>query len=121
MNEFPVAFAFKVSLSTPELPLEASVDAIFQEVSGISAETILSELEEGGENRFVHSLPKQRKHSNLVLKRGVVKPSSPLCTWVSQTIESSLSSPIVTQLLIVNLVDQTGKPIFSWMFHMPGL
>lgn len=117
MNESSVAFAFEVSLSTSELPAEASVVGIFQEVSGISAETILGELEEGGENKFAHRLPKQAKHPNLVLKRGLVKNSSPLFTWVSETLESSLSSPIVPRLLIVKLVEQSGKPIASRMFH----
>ena len=117
LNKLPVAYAFEVSLSTPELSSGASVDGIFQEVSGISAETNLDELEEGGENRFVHRLPKHRKHPNLVLKRGVVKTSSPLCTWVAETVESPVSSPIATRLLIVNLMEQTGRPIVSWMFH----
>jgi phage tail-like protein len=53
--------------------LEASVDAIFQEVSGISTEMLLNELREGGENRFGHRLSKQTKHPNLVFKRGIVK------------------------------------------------
>lgn len=117
MNEFPVGYTFEVTLSTSELPSEASVVGIFQEVLGISAETIVDELEEGEENKFVHRLPKQSKHPNLVLKRGVVKDSSPLLIWASETIESSLSSPISPRLLIVNLVEPSGKTIISWMFH----
>ena len=31
---------------------------------------------EGGENRFVHRLPKPVKHPNLVLKRGLATTSS---------------------------------------------
>ena len=52
-----------------------------------------------------------------MLKRGVVKLTSPLLTWVSETIESSLNSPFVPRLLIVKLLERTGKPIVSWMFH----
>jgi hypothetical protein len=44
MSELPIGFAFEVSLSTPGLSSETSVIGIFQEVSGISAETILGEL-----------------------------------------------------------------------------
>jgi phage tail-like protein len=52
-----------------------------------------------------------------MLKRGVVNVASPLLTWVSEILESSLSSPIVPRLLIVKLVEPTGKPLVSWMFH----
>jgi phage tail-like protein len=117
VNEFPVAYTFEVSLPTPEFPSETSAVGIFQEVSGIPEPTILGELQEGGENKFFHRLPKQANHPNLVLKRGVIKGSSPLLTWVFETIASSLSSPIVPRLLIVNLVAQSGEPIASWTFH----
>ena len=117
MNEFPVAYVFEVSLSNSELSSEASVVGIFQEASGISAETVLGELEEGGENNFIHRLPKQTRHPNLVLKRGAVKKSSPLLTWAFETLESPLSSPIAPRLLLVKLLEQTGKPLASWMFH----
>jgi phage tail-like protein len=45
-------------------------DAAFQEGSGISAQLDVGEVEEGGENRFVHRLPKHTKYTALVLKRG---------------------------------------------------
>lgn len=115
--KFPVSYAFEVSLPTPELPSETSVAGIFQELSGIADQAGLGDLPEGGENKFAHRMPKQANHPNLLLKRGVAKRSSPLWAWISETIEPSLSSPIVPRLLTVILVAQSGEPIASWTFH----
>jgi T4-like virus tail tube protein gp19 len=38
-------------------------------------------------------------------------------TWVFESIGYSFTSPIVPRLLLVNLVELTGRPIVSWMFH----
>ncbi len=46
-------------------------DAAFQEVGGLEAEIEVETVVEGGENRFVHRLPKPVKHPNLSLKRGL--------------------------------------------------
>lgn len=90
-------------------------DASFQEVSGLQSELGVEEVVEGGENRFVHRLPKATKYPNLVLKRGVVTGSSFLTEWAGLTIGSKLSLPIVTQNLMVTLLNDSGIPIIAWV------
>lgn len=114
----PGAFYFSVSVvgsGTPAAMMTA-VDASFQEVSGMQAEFGIEEVAEGGENRFVHRLPKHAKYANLVLKRGVVTRDSFLAEWVGQTVGASLALPILTQNLLVSLLDADGNPTVVWGF-----
>ena len=93
-----------------------SIDSSFEEVSGIEVEFGTEEVAEGGENRFVHRLPKQAKYPPLVLKRGVVTRDSVLGEWVGATLSSTLSLPIVTQSLLVMLLGPNGDPLIAWGF-----
>ena len=57
-------------------------DNSFLEVSGLSPEMELDSVHEGGENRFVHQLPKGVKYPKLVLKRGIADSESPLVAFL---------------------------------------
>jgi phage tail-like protein len=59
-------------------------------------------------------LPKQVRYSNLVLKRGAVALGSVLNVWLTATLNSGLALPIVTQDLIVMLLDRNGLPLITW-------
>ena len=75
-NDYPPsAFYFKVVLSATA----GMSDTSFQEGSGISSEVTTEGVSEGGENRYLHKLPKGVTHSNLELKRGIASrpPLSP--------------------------------------------
>ena len=114
----PGGFYFEVTIigSLAAAAGITSIDASFQEVSGIEAQFDIEEVPEGGENRFVHRLPKPAKYSNLVLKRGVVTTDSFLAEWVGQTIGSSLALPIIPQNLLVTLLNSEGTPTIAWGF-----
>lgn len=114
----PPGFRFRVTvLGAGALAAEASgVDASFSEVSGIEARWETEEVAEGGENRFVHRLPRPARYSDLVLKRGVVSRASFFAEWVGQTIGSRLTLPIVTQNLLVTLLDEDAVPLVAWVF-----
>jgi phage tail-like protein len=94
----------------------SDVDASFQEVTGIESQFDVEEVIEGGENRFIHRLPRYTKYSNLVLKRGVVTKLSFLAEWFGFTIGSSLSLPIVPFNVLVMLQNQDGWPAVAWAF-----
>jgi len=91
-------------------------DTSFQEVRGIGSELDTEEVAEGGENRFVHRLPKIMKHPELELKRGNAKLNSPLVGWCRSVLESDFSSPLAPKTISVYLLDQDGGPIRGWSF-----
>lgn len=120
MSEYypPAGFYFTVQLlgSLSAVAGLADVDASFREVSGISVDANVEEVVEGGENRFVHKLPRPAKYSNLVLERGVVTTDSVLGEWIGATMGSRLSVPILPQNLVVMLLDGGGMPSIAWTF-----
>ena len=114
----PPAFNFSVHLGGTARLLSAltRIDASFQEVSGIGVEWITEEVVEGGENRFVHRLPKQARYSNLVMRRGVVTKSSYFNEWSTQSLGSKLNGPVVPMNLMVSLNGADHKPLVCWSF-----
>ena len=62
----------------------------FSEVSGLSLETELEEIAEGGVNHYMHKLPKQTKTQALVLKRGVTTTNE-LWNWYSNVVNGTIT------------------------------
>lgn len=89
-------------------------DASFTEASGISLEMETESVIEGGENRFVHQLPKGVKHGNLVLKRGIGMLNSPLVKWCKEVLEGDFIKMIVPQTIIVKLNGAEGEVLRAW-------
>lgn len=114
----PPAFSFTVAVAGrgTALQLLSGSDASFQDVSGIDAKIEIESVPEGGENRFVHQLPGVTKSPNLVLRRGYVTAPSFLSEWAAQTVGSTLSQPILTQVLIVMLIGSNRIPLVAWAF-----
>ncbi len=56
----------------------------FSEVQGLSVEVNVEQVEEGGENQFVHKLPGRMTWPNIRLKRGVIQ-SDNLFAWLRET------------------------------------
>lgn len=108
----PSAFYFKVVLGAT-LGL---TDSSFQEVSGITAELNTETVVEGGENRYVHTLPTGFKSRSLELKRGIAPMSSPLVLWCRSVFEMDFMTPIVAQPVGVYLMNVERVPIRAWSF-----
>lgn len=107
----PVAFHFSVGFLGMSPPV---LDMAFQEISGLESEIEVTELQEGGENRFQHRLPVKVKHSNLVLKRGLSSRASGLVQWCKNTLEGGLAEPIMPKDISVKLLGATGSPVANW-------
>lgn len=109
--DLPVAFHFAVSFtgSGPSIS-----DAAFQEVSGLETSIDVESVVEGGENRFVHQLPKPAKRSNIVLKRGLTEKSSGLVKWCKDTMERDFAKKIEPKNLVISLLDEEGDPVATW-------
>jgi phage tail-like protein len=115
--DYPLAaFAFSVCIDKGTDP----TDAAFREVSGISTEMQIESLAEGGENRFVHQLPKGNKQGKLSLKRGIVAKNSQLVAWCKQVLEGGLGDGakalIVPKQVLVSLLDADLNPVRTWTF-----
>jgi len=108
----PSAFYFKVVFAATA----GMADTSFQEVSGIGSEIETEPYSEGGENRYVHQLPKSVKHPKLVLKRGIAKMTSPLVVWCRTVFEGDFIVPIVPMPLMVYLMNENKIPIRAWSF-----
>lgn len=104
----PLSFLFEVSFSGPR-----SIDAAaFQEVSGLDSTVDLETVVEGGENAFVHQLPKQTKHGPLKLKRGMIDDA--LFQWCEDTLEGGLTKTIDKMDLVVTATDRGGEILREW-------
>lgn len=109
-NAFPApAFYFHI--------IAGADTASFQEASGIGREIEVEDVQEGGENRFHHRLPKGLKHQNLKLKRGLMNTDGELISWCKNVLEGGLSQPIETKTVTVELLDTDQKPLRTWIFH----
>jgi len=106
------AFYFKVVFSAT-LGLS---DTSFQEVTGIASEMETEAVVEGGENRYVHKLPKSVKHPNMVLKRGIAKLTSPLVIWCKSALEGDFLVQILPMPIMVYLMNENKTPVRGWSF-----
>lgn len=110
-NAPPVAFHFSVAFAGDGL---ATQKVAFQEVSGLESEKEVESFLEGGENHFVHTLPKAVKHPNLRLKRGLVREDSDLIAWCKSVVDGDFSKPIEPKDLVVELIGEDTTTIARW-------
>ncbi len=104
----PVGFHFSVSFHHGSI--KDARDVRFQSVSGLNIEVETETLNEGGENRFVHTLPVRTKFNNLVLKRGMFTDSM-LIKWCLDTFKTLEVEPAD---VIVSLLNEKHEPLKSW-------
>ena len=108
----PTGFYFQVQFANSS----TAVDNAFQEASGLSVESELEEVREGGQNLYKHRLPTVAKFPNLVLKRGFVSSNSALAAWCTETISTDFSTPIVPRGLLLTLLNSNDQPLANWSF-----
>lgn len=106
----PAAFYFEARFSGAT----GNIDTQFSEVSGLDAERSVTELREGGENRFLHRLPGPVKPGLLVLKRGLMAAHSEVFKWCKESLESDLGTPLETKTVVVSLLNQMAQPMIRW-------
>ncbi|MEM7488917.1 MAG: phage tail protein [Pseudomonadota bacterium] len=107
----PVAFHFTVVIAGAG---SDGPDAAFQEVGGLEQVVETETVVEGGENRFVHRLPKPAASPNLTLKRGLAAADGPLATWCKATLENDFAERIEPRDVVVSLLDAEGDPVATW-------
>lgn len=91
------------------------LDIRFQKVSGLSATVKLykgSGYAEGGQNLYVHRLPKSIEYNNLVLERGLIV-GSPLNLEFNTVMSLFKFYP---SNVLVTLLNEDKIPVAGWLF-----
>ncbi|MBK6265139.1 phage tail protein [Marivirga sp. S37H4] len=108
-----VGFYFSVHIDG----IDNSIDSKFKEVSGVTMELESGlSVKEGGENEAVHELPGRTKYSDLVLKRGLLKPNTELTDWCMSFFKNDFAVPLKKKDISVKLLNDRGEPMFTWLF-----
>ena len=81
----------------------------FNTCSGLKAEVVMEQREEGGTNGFVWQLPSRIKYSNVTLKRAVGPDSHKLTDWlISFATEATYKTACITAMT------GDGQTVTSW-------
>lgn len=108
-NEGPYAATFLVEV-------DGQVIGQFIEAEGLSLEVEVENVEEGGQNGFVHKLPGRMSWPNLVLKRGLTQ-SDNLFAWVQKSSGEGFSAArnkLTRSTAAITLLSQSGKRLRAW-------
>ena len=81
----------------------------FRECSGIKIETEVEEYLEGGENTFVHKLPKRTKYQNITLKHGL-DAGKDLYDWYMK----GVGKPVQRENISIIVYNSQGAEVRRW-------
>jgi phage tail-like protein len=110
-TDVPFTGQFKLEVDDVEL-------GRFMECKGLVVELEIEEIQEGGENQFVHKLPKGLKWPNITLKRGVTETND-LFEWMEESSGIKFSangSRLRRRTGRVSLVNAAGETLRTWEF-----
>lgn len=88
----------------------------FSEVAGLSVTMQTDTVVEGGQNQYVHRLPRGMTWQNIVLKRGVTRTDS-LFMWLQECSGDGFSQAgnrLRPKPATIAVLDQTGKAVRTW-------
>jgi phage tail-like protein len=91
--------------------IEGIEEAVFQECTGLEAETEVMSFEEGGVNDRPHKLPGRTRFPNVSLKRGITE-SSALWDWYSKVMHGMVERKNMS----VILYDTKANEVKRWSF-----
>ncbi len=88
----------------------------FSEVDGLQADVAVENVEEGGQNQFVHRLPGRITWPNITFKRGVTD-SDNLFSWLQKSAGDEFSrngNKLERKSAAVTLVSAKGERLRAW-------
>lgn len=91
-----------------------SNDSSFCEIGGLTTELQFEEVFEGGVNSHSHKLPIKTKHSNIIVKRGIILKKSLLNRWCNSILEEGFNYPVETKNIIISLLNENSSPAKCW-------
>jgi phage tail-like protein len=86
-------------------------EAVFTEVSGLSVEVSTEDINEGGNNEYVHKFIGRTKIGNITLKQGMTK-SQDFLKWVMDVSQGKIERKNIS----VVMYDLEGKQVQRWNF-----
>jgi phage tail-like protein len=90
----------------------------FMEVTGLEVSIETEDIQEGGENGFVHKLPGRMTWPNITLKRGFTKQDN-LLAWLRESSGEQFaanSNKLTRKTAAITLLDAKGSRLRSWDF-----
>ncbi|MET0147117.1 MAG: phage tail protein [Ilumatobacteraceae bacterium] len=90
----------------------------FMEVSGLEVSVAVEEIEEGGENSFVHKLPGRMSWPNITLKRGITQNDT-LLAWLNKSSGEQFSASgnkLARSTAAITLMGPGGQRLRAWEF-----
>jgi phage tail-like protein len=90
----------------------------FMEISGLEVNVAVEDLEEGGENSFVHKLPGRMSWPNITLKRGITQNDA-LLNWLNKSSGEQFAASgnkLTRSTAAVTLLGPAGKRLRAWEF-----
>ena len=90
----------------------------FTEVGGLEVTVAVEEIEEGGENSYVHKLPGRMTWPNITLKRGITQNDT-LLAWLNRSSGEQFSAngnKLARSTAAITLIGPAGQRIRAWEF-----
>jgi phage tail-like protein len=90
----------------------------FMEVSGLEVSVGVEEVEEGGENNYVHKLPGRMTWPNISLKRGITQNDT-LLEWLNKSSGEQFAANgnrLTRSTAAITLIGPSAERLRSWEF-----
>ena len=90
----------------------------FMGISGLEVSVGVEEIQEGGENNYVHKLPGRMSWPNITLKRGITQ-SDALLAWLNKSSGEQFSASgnkLTRSTAAITLMGPAGQRLRSWEF-----
>ena len=90
----------------------------FMEVSGLEVTVGVEELEEGGENNYVHKLPGRMTWPNITLKRGITQNDT-LLSWLNKSSGEQFAASgnkLERSTAAITLLGPSAQRLRAWEF-----
>jgi len=111
------SFYFTIQFPDEVIKPERKPEIVFLEISGIVTEITTETIEEGSLNSYVHIVPKNIRHGNLVSKSGLIARESTLADWCIKTLQGDLSTLIERKTIQVQLKNEKEEVLCMWRFY----
>jgi phage tail-like protein len=91
----------------------------FMEVSGLEVSVGVEEIEEGGENSYVHKLPGRMTWPNITLKRGITQNDT-LLSWLNKSSGEQFAASgntLTRSTAAITLIGPSAQRLRAWEFN----